>query len=234
MKNVIDSQVHHETAASERQPSTVNSQPWSVDRRTAIKWVMAAASAVHLPTFANLAFADRPASAQGYGKDPKLVDAYHVGDVWPLTLSPQQRKTAQVLSDLILPADDASPAASSVGVVDFIDEWISAPYSNFVADRKIMLDGLAWLDQEAQRRFGKMFAQLSNAQLTTICDDLATANPGEELRSAATFFARYRELTTGGFYTTPVGMKDIGYVGNVPLTSFDGPPKDVLKKLGIV
>lgn len=204
-----------------------------IDRRTALKWVIAAASASHLPTFTSIAFADAPHDAHGYGKDPKLVDPYRAGDVWPLTLSAPLRKTAQVLSDLIIPADDVSPTASSVGVVDFIDEWISAPYPNFVADRKIVLDGFAWLDQEAQRRFGKDFAELQDSQLTSICDDIAAANPRAELKSAAAFFARYRELTTGGFYTTPVGMKDIGYVGNVPLTSYEGPPKDVLKKLGI-
>jgi hypothetical protein len=118
-------------------------------------------------------------------------------------------------------------------VVDFIDEWISAPYPNFAADRNIVLDGFAWLDQEAQRRFGKPFAELNHTQLTSICDELASTNPKAELKSPAAFFTRYRELTVGGFYTTPVGMKDIGYVGNVPLTHFDGPPKEVLKKLGL-
>jgi hypothetical protein len=40
-------------------------------------------------------------------------------------------------------------------------------------------------------------------------------------------------VTTGGFYTTPEGTKDIGYVGNVALTRFDGPPPEVLQRLGI-
>jgi hypothetical protein len=213
---------------------TANPQLYlTLDRRTAIKWVIAAASAAHLPTFTNTAFADTPPRAQGYGKDPKLTVPYHAGDVWPLTLSPQQRKVAQVLSDLIIPADSISPAASAVGVVDFIDEWISAPYANFADDRKIVIEGFAWLDAEAQRRNGKAFSELNSSQLTALCDDLATTNPRAELKTAAKFFARYRELTTAGFYTTPVGMKDIGYVGNVPLTTYDGPPKEVLKKLGI-
>jgi hypothetical protein len=206
---------------------------FTLDRRTAIKWVVAAASAAHLPTFTSLVRADSAPSATGYGKDPKLVNAYHAGDAWPLTLSASQRKTAQVLSDFIVPADEVSPAASSVGVIDFIDEWISAPYSNLSVDRKLVLDGFAWLDREAQRRFRKAFAELSSPQLTSICEDIAAANPRVEFESAARFFFRYRELTTAGFYTTPVGMKDIGYVGNVPLASYEGPPKDVLKKLGL-
>ena len=56
----------------------------------------------------------------------------------------------------------------------------------------------------------------------------------KEFKTAAVFFKKFRDLTAGGFYTTKEGMKDIGYTGNVPLTSFDGPPPDVLKQLGLV
>ena len=56
------------------------------------------------------------------------MKVYAAGELWPLTLTKEQRATATALCDLIIPADDTSPAASSVGVVDFIDEWISAPY----------------------------------------------------------------------------------------------------------
>jgi hypothetical protein len=45
--------------------------------------------------------------------------------------------------------------------------------------------------------------------------------------------ARYRDLTAGGFYTTPAGRKDLEYIGNVPLTRFDGPPPALLGALGL-
>src|SRR4051812_16447944 len=99
MKHVSEVSAQQELA-SDRQPATASSQPLSFDRRTAIKWVIAAASAAHLPTFTNAVFADTPPHAHGYGKDPKLTHPYHAGEVWPLTLSAQQRKTARVLSDL--------------------------------------------------------------------------------------------------------------------------------------
>ena len=54
-----------------------------------------------------------------------------------------------------------------------------------------------------------------------------------EFAKAAKFFARFRDLTAGGFYTTPIGMKDIGYTGNVVLDRFDGPPLEALKKAGL-
>ena len=54
-----------------------------------------------------------------------------------------------------------------------------------------------------------------------------------EFRTAARFFARFRDLCASGYYTTPAGMKDIGYVGNVALERFDGPPPEVRRKLGL-
>ena len=200
-----------------------------IDRRTAVKWVLAAAAAMQLPT---PAFADSMVKS-GYGKDPDLLKIYKADSLWALTLSKAQRATATVLSDVIIPTDDQSPAASSVGVVDFVDEWISAPYPDNVRDKPIILDGLAWIDAESQRRFKKDFAKLSDVQRAAICDDLSADKPKPEFTQPAAFFVRYRSLTVGGFYTTPVGMKDLRYVGNVALTSFDGPPVEVLKKLGL-
>ena len=200
-----------------------------VDRRTALKWVLAATAAMQLP---KPTFADSMVKS-GYGKDPDILKIYKADSLWPLTLSKSQRATATVLSDVIIPADAESPAASAVGVVDFIDEWISSPYPDSVRDKPVVLEGLAWIDAESQRRFKKDFAGLSESQRAAICDDISAANPKPELATAAAFFKRYRSLTAGGFYTTPVGMKDLRYVGNVALTSFDGPPVEVLKKLGL-
>jgi hypothetical protein len=200
-----------------------------VDRRTALKWVLAAAAALQLP---KPTFADSMVKS-GYGKDPDILKIYKPDSLWPLTLSKPQRATATALSDVIIPADAQSPAASAVGVVDFIDEWISAPYPDNVRDKPVVLEGLAWIDAESQRRFKKDFAKLADAQRTAICDDISSAKPKAEFAKAAEFFTRYRSLTAGGFYTTPVGTKDLGYVGNVALTSYDGPPPEVLKKLGL-
>jgi hypothetical protein len=219
-----------------------------MDRRTTLKWVLAAAGAMTGPppiVFAlggsgapTLAHGDGPdlAAAKGYGSDPDLSRVYKPGELWPLTLTGPQRQTARVLCDLIIPADETSPSASAVGVVDFIDEWISAPYPQQRLDRAEILQGLAWLDTEAASRYGAdhSFATLSPQQQAAICDDvclIAQAKP--DFSQAARFFARYRDLTAGGFYTTPQGRQDVRYVGNVPLTHFDGPPPEVLQKVGL-
>jgi len=86
-----------------------------------------------------------------------------------------------------------------------------------------VVDGLSQIEGEAQRRFKISFAKLSAQQMSTIADAIA----------AEPFFVRYRALTAGGFYTTPVGVKDLKYVGNVAMATFEGPTQDVLKKLGL-
>jgi len=210
----------------------------SMDRRTTIKWMLAAATAV--PALRALAYTPEPLARDvapnqaGYGTDPNLVKDWKGGDPWPLTLGVAGRLTTAALCDLIIPADDVSPAASAVGVVDFIDEWISAPYPQQRGDREIILPGLTWIDAEAQKRFGKAFAALEPAQRSAIADDICSAVKAKpEFTAAAKFFAKFRDLTAGGFYTTPMGMKDIGYTGNVPLDHFDGPPPEVLKRVGL-
>jgi hypothetical protein len=204
-----------------------------MDRRTSIKWVLAASAAWPL-LGRQFARAAPVLSARGYGTDPKLLAEPHVGELWPLTFSAQQRLLAGVLADLILPADDRSPSATAVGVVEFIDEWVSAPYPNQIQDRAMVLAGFTWLDAEASRRFGKDFVSVELAQQAGICDairDAAHAPAG--MSTAARFFALFRDLTAGGFYSSPTGRKDLQYVGNVPLARFDGPPPELLKTLGL-
>jgi hypothetical protein len=208
-----------------------------LDRRTAIKWMLTAAAGAAVLGRAPLGHAAAGAAApsgKGYGTDPDLTRDYKPGDLWPLTLSDAQRRTAAALCAAIIPADSESPSAASLGVQDFIDEWISAPYPDQQRDRPVVLDGLAWMDAEAKRRFAKEFAELDEQQTAAICDDLCHAPDARpEFAEAAKFFARYRDLTAGGFYTTPAGMNDLKYIGNTPLAEFKGPPPEVLQKLGL-
>jgi hypothetical protein len=207
-----------------------------IDRRTAIKWMATASASLALSPRWTAAAEEGTAVAHatGYGTDPNLIKTYNPGDCWPLTLTPAQRQTVAALCDVIIPADTKSPSASSLGVHDFIDEWISAPYPNHPEDRKVILDGLVWLEAESQKRFGLTFVNTIGRQKTAICDDICFEEKAKpEFKTPAKFFARFRNLTAGGFYTTPEGMKDIGYVGNVPLDKFDGPPAELIKKLGL-
>jgi hypothetical protein len=207
-----------------------------LDRRTAIKWLLAAS--------ATLAVTDRAAAqakhaaatpaTKGYGTDPLLNKEYAPGAFWPLTFTDHQRRTAAALCALIIPAEGGIPSAADLNVHDFIDEWISSPYPDQQADRQTVLAGLAWIDREANARFGADFADLSPAQMTAIADELCHAPDAKPAHAeGARFFAKFRDLTASGFFTTPQGMHDLGYRGNTPLAEFKGPPREVLEKLGL-
>jgi hypothetical protein len=111
---------------------------------------------------------------------------------------------------------------------------VSAPYPHQQKDRAILLDGLTWTDAEADRRFANEFAALNESQQHLICDDICSEQRAQpEFAQAAKFFARFRDLTAGGYYSTGAGRKDLQYIGNVPLATFEGPPLALLQKLGL-
>ncbi|WP_438479211.1 gluconate 2-dehydrogenase subunit 3 family protein [Oleiharenicola lentus] len=203
-----------------------------IDRRTALKWMLtAAASAALAPQLLRGA----KSAPRTIGTDPDLHAISKPGELWPLTLTEEQRLTAAALCDTIIPADERSSSASALGVVDFIDEWISAPYPAHVEDRELVLTMLGWVETEASKRFSKKFPELTEEQKHALCDDVCFARTAKpELKQIARAFAQYRDLTAGGFYTTPQGRDDVGYVGNVPLATFDGPPPEVLRKAGLI
>jgi hypothetical protein len=233
--------VNAEAAAHDDQPK----RP-AISRRDALQWVMAAVAAASAPEHL-FAQATKPQDVRqpeaarqpnptpgGYGLDPNLLKIYKPGAVWPLTFNNEQKRTATALADVILPKDHYGPAASEVGVMEMIDEWISAPYPSQQADRPVILDGLAWIEAESQKRFGKSFADLSGGQHRAICDDICYTHEAKPpFKQAADFFSRFRSIAAGAYYATPPGWEAIGYVGNVALPKFDGPPPEVLARLGV-
>jgi hypothetical protein len=209
--------------------------PGRISRRVAIQWVMAAVAVSSLPSSGIAKPAARAKTyGQGYGGDPDLMRVYKPGFLWPLTFTSAQQAVATALADVILPADEFGPAASTLAVPAMVDEWISAPYPQQQGDKPVILDGLIWMEAESNKRFGKGFVNLNEAQKHAICDDICFSGSAKpQFRKAAEFFNRFRSLCASAYYATPEGWKAIGYVGNVPLPSFDGPPPEVLEKLGI-
>ncbi|MEJ2204899.1 MAG: gluconate 2-dehydrogenase subunit 3 family protein [Gemmatimonadota bacterium] len=171
--------------------------------------------------------------ATGTAWDPDLVAPVVP---WERTLTDRELATLAVLCDVIIPADDRSPAASAVGAQDFIDEWVSAPYPGMRRDKVLIRGGLVWLDAESSRRFGegRAFGDLTDEERRGICDDICyLPEAAEDRKTAARFFAKVRDLTATAFYTTREGMDDLGYVGNSPLARWDAPPPDALRHVGL-
>lgn len=52
-----------------------------------------------------------------------------------------------------------------------------------------------------------------------------------EMQQGVAFFSLMRNFTASGFFTSEIGVKDIGYAGNKPGV-WNGVPEDVLKAHG--
>lgn len=199
-----------------------------IDRRTALTWigVVGAAAAVGAGVVVYRQMPDGKAEAKGYGTDPKLNPPAKAS--WPRLLSKDELQAAAVLADFILPASAAAPSASAIGVPDFIDEWVSAPYPDQLKDRPVIRDGLrALIPDLVKGDAAKRTAAL--AALPRATDEATKA-----------FFKRFRALTIGAYYTTEAGFKDIGYIGNEARAADPGPSDEVkaavqerLKALGL-
>ena len=174
----------------------------------------------------------KPVSASGYGTDPDLITPAPAP--WPRIMSDKQLALSIVLADILIPRDDAGQSASEVGVVDVIDEWISAPYPTQQAHRQIIEPGLAWIDAESKRRSGKRFVQLTQRQQLNIVDDIAFSERpvADDLQRPTAFFSMFRQLVVGAYVTSPQGMQDLGYQGNVPIAGdYPGPTPEAMTHL---
>jgi hypothetical protein len=206
-----------------------------IDRRTTLAWLAAAAAVPILPWPAEATAA--PLVASGYGADPDLL---HPTVPWPRILTTAQLQTVALLCDFILPASADAPSASAVGVPDFIDEWVSAPYPVQTTDRPVILDGLNWIEAEAMHRHGTALSRLATADRTALFQALTMIPSDPTMVTPHAFFGRFHALTVGAYYTSEAGFKDIGYIGNVALASYPGPSAEVkavldarLNKLGL-
>lgn len=147
----------------------------------------------------------------------------------PQFFTAREYATVVALSDLIIPKDDRSGSASDAGVPEFIDYLVNAQTDRQVA----MRGGLGWLDNECRERFDKAYLDCSEAQRRQVVDDIAFPRRAKpEFSHGVRFFTTMRDLVAAGFFSSKVGVKDIGYMGNLP-TVWDGPPPEVLKKIGM-
>jgi len=161
-------------------------------------------------------------TATGYGTDPDLLKR---SVTWAKTLTTSERAALESLCDIVLPADPPHPSAKEIAVHEFLDEWLSAPYPQMQADRKMILAGLGALEEAAGRQSAKPFAEMDASRQVEVFDRLC----GNEATSG--FARRLIELICAGYYTTREGHAAIGYVGNVAQESFAGPPAEVVRHL---
>ena len=157
--------------------------------------------------------------------------------------SDHEMATITILADIIIPRDEVSGSASDAKVPEFID-FIVRDMPNHQLP---MRGGLRWLDMQCFKRYNSAFKDCRQDEQLQIVDEIAypeiefeddkgnkvkkgKVNPGME--PGVAFFSLMRNLTATGFYTSEIGVNDIGYKGNVA-NQWDGVPPDVLQQYGV-
>jgi gluconate 2-dehydrogenase gamma chain len=139
-------------------------------------------------------------------------------------LNPHEYQTLEKLADLIVPADDKSPGAVASGACEFID--LLASQNPKLLD--IYTGGIAWLDQSMRRRYSTEFVSAKPSQQTALLDLIAyRKNESSELGPGILFFDWARRMVVDAYYTSPAGIKAIGYLGNTSVSKFEVPQEAI-------
>lgn len=140
-----------------------------------------------------------------------------------------EMKTISALSDIIIPRDEVSGSATDAGVPDFI-EFMAKDRPHYQTPLR---GGIKWLDLQCMRRYNADFISCNHEQQTEMVDDIAYPEKAKpEMQPGVAFFNTMRDLTACGFFTSKMGLEDLGYVGNRP-NQWNGVPQDVLAQYGL-
>lgn len=153
-----------------------------------------------------------------------------LADREPTVLSRHEYETVKVLADWIIPADDRSGSATDAGVPAFIDfiledtDGIEEP----------MKEGLAWLDDFCTSTGGSTFVGLAVAEQEAVLNRIAWPDDvAAGLERGAEFFTLMRDMTASGFFSSKMGVEDLGYMGNTANPSWEGCSHEAMEHLGL-
>ncbi len=167
-------------------------------------------------------------TAAGPDRMPEEIEHYNKVTAYTF-FTTHEMATIAILADIIIPKDEVSGNATEAGVPDFIEFIVK----DMPAHQVPMRGGLRWLDRESLHRFNKLFKDVTDAERIQIVDDIAYPKKAKpEMSQGVAFFNKMRDLTCTGFYTSKIGIEDIGYAGNKP-NQWNGVPDDVLKQYGL-
>jgi gluconate 2-dehydrogenase gamma chain len=151
-------------------------------------------------------------------------------DFSPSFFTTAEFRTVGVLADMIIPRDERSGSATDAGVPEFMDFMMM----DRPDDRNWMRPGLAWIDAQSNARFGKSFADATVPEREQILNDVAwPARAPATMADGVTFFNRFRDLTSSGFWSSRMGVEDLRYIGSTFNPNWNGCPPEALAKLGV-
>lgn len=137
--------------------------------------------------------------------------------------------TIAILCDIIIPADNVSGSATDAKVPEFIEFIVK----DMPHHQTPLRGGLRWLDVQCLNRYNKAFKDCTKGQQIEMIDQIAYPKKAKPAMAAGvSFFNKMRDLVATGFYTSEIGVKDIGYMGNKP-NQWNGVPDDVLKQYNL-
>jgi len=160
-----------------------------------------------------------PALAQHVHAEIAAVKSLSGGPNYvPKKFTPHNFLTLKKLGDIII------PGASDAGAAEFID-FLSSHNDELAA---IFNGGFGWLDNYMQKTYGADFLNAAAAQQTELLDKLAYAkNRTPETAPGVHFWTWTRNMVVDAYYTSPAGVKDLGYMGNGAMKVFNVPQEAV-------
>ena len=145
------------------------------------------------------------------------------GKYSPKYVSAPHYATLIALCDFIIPKDEKSGGAVEAGAPEFIDLLTSEN-----PEYQLKLGGgLFWLDGFCTDRHANVFVECTPEQKKEVLDLIAfrkNAKQDAALSQGVAFFSFLRRLTCDGFYTSKIGIADLGYIGNTSVREFPGCP----------
>lgn len=181
------------------------------------------------PSDKKAAVADPATTVSGINRMPEEKEHEKQVEAAGNYFNDDEMKTITILGDIIIPKDDVSGSASEAKVPDFIQYIVNEKIEHQVP----MRGGLRWLDLKCIELYGNAFSECSSEQQIQMVNAIAYPKKAtKEMAQGVTFFSLMRNLTATGFYTSEIGGKDVGYMGNRP-NKWNGIPADVLKQYNI-
>ncbi len=143
--------------------------------------------------------------------------------------TPHEMATITILGDIIIPKDSRSGSASDAKVPQFIEFIVKD-----MPDHQLpMRGGLRWLDVQCLNQYGKAFKECTGNQQTAMVEAIAyPAKSAPDMQQGVAFFNRLRNLVASGFFSSKMGIEDLGYVGNRP-NQWEGVPPEIIKQYGL-
>lgn len=137
------------------------------------------------------------------------AEAEHAAPYVPQFFKPDEFKAVEQLAELMIPSDD-KPGAREAKVANYIDFVIFSAREFEPSLQREWRDGLAFLNAESQKQFGKAFRLASIKERVSLLTDMSLPerDPGAH-HPGYGFFKLVKNLTVEGFYTSQIGLIDV-------------------------